>query len=60
MSSWMIALFLAIGVTAWSYNKLANTNGNYNPKGNLGMALLAGGIIFFVMFSLLTLVLDFD
>lgn len=51
---------LAVGVTAWSYNKLAHANGNYNSKGNLGMAAAAGAVVFFVLFTLMTIVLDFN
>jgi hypothetical protein len=56
----MISLMLAVGVSAWAYNKLAHANGNYNPKSNLGMAALAGAFVFFVMFTLMTMVLDFE
>lgn len=60
MPSWLIALFFSVGVTAWSYNKLAHHNGNANPRSNLITALVFGAIIFFIVFTLLNMVLNFD
>jgi hypothetical protein len=59
MPSWLISLILAIGVTAWAYNKLARTNGNASPGSNFALAAVGGAVIFFIMFSLLKLVLGF-
>lgn len=60
MPSWLVALFLSIGATAWIYNKLARANGNANPQSNLIMALIAGAIIWLVMFTLMRMILNFD
>jgi hypothetical protein len=60
MPSWVIALLLSIGVTAWSYNKLAHVNGNANPRNNLFLALFFGGIVFFIVFTFLNMILNFD
>lgn len=58
MPSWIISLILAVGATAWSYNKLARTNGNANPMGNFWIASIVGVVVFLVMFSLMAMVLD--
>lgn len=59
MPSWLLALLLAIGVTTWSYNKLARLNGNASPKSNAMLAGAAGLVIFLIVLSLLKLVLHF-
>jgi hypothetical protein len=59
MPSWILALILAVGVTAWLYNLLARTNGNANPKGNFIIAAIAGFVLFLVVLSLLKWVLNF-
>ncbi|MDB5181997.1 MAG: hypothetical protein JWP13_760 [Candidatus Saccharibacteria bacterium] len=59
MPTWLLSLILAVGVTAWSYNKLARANGNASPQSNFALAALAGAIMFLVIFSLLKLVLGF-
>lgn len=59
MPSWLLSLILAVGVTTWSYNKLARANGNASPQSNFMLAALGGFVVFLVVFSLLKLVLDF-
>jgi hypothetical protein len=59
MPSWIIALVLGIGVTAWAYSKLARSNGNASPQSNMIIAAIAGFVIFLIMLSLLKLVLNF-
>jgi hypothetical protein len=59
MPSWLLSLFLAVGVTAWAYNKLAKSNGNASPQSNFMMAAGGGFVVFVVIFSLLELVLGF-
>jgi hypothetical protein len=59
MPSWIVALVLAIGVTAYVYNLLAKTNGNASPQSNLAIAGVAGFIVFLVMLSLMKMVLNF-
>jgi uncharacterized membrane protein YidH (DUF202 family) len=59
MPSWLLSLLLAIGVTAWAYNKLARANGNASPKSNFMVAAAGGAVVFFVVFTLLKLVLGF-
>jgi hypothetical protein len=59
MPAWIVALVLAIGVTAWVYNMLAKTNGNASPQSNMAVAGVAGFIIFLVMLSLMKMVLNF-
>lgn len=57
MPSWIIALLLSLGVTAWAYNKLAKLNGNASPQSNLMIAGAGGVIVFIVMITLLKVVL---
>lgn len=59
MPSWLLSLIFAIGVTAWAYNKLARANGNASPQSNMILALVGGGVVFLVVFSLMELVLNF-
>jgi hypothetical protein len=59
MPSWLLSLILAVGVTAWAYNKLAHANGNASPQSNFMLAAIGGVVVFLVIFSLLKLVLGF-
>jgi len=59
MPGWIVALILAIGATAWLYNKLAQTNGNADPKSNFIIAGIAGFVIFLVMLSVMKFVFNF-
>lgn len=59
MGPGLIALFCGIGVAAWAYVKLAKLNGNANPASNMVIAGVGGVAIFFVLFTLLKMVLHF-
>lgn len=52
MSSGLFALFFAIGVGAWIYNKTAQRTGN-NTKTSLTTAGVVGLIAFIVFFTIL-------
>ena len=46
MSSFLIGLFVAIGVGGWTYSKLQRSTGGADIKTTLTMSAIAGGLSF--------------
>lgn len=46
MSSYLIGLFVALGVGGWTYSKLQRSTGGADPKTTLTMSAIAAGISF--------------
>lgn len=57
MSSFFIALIFSIGVSGWLYGKLARSLGSDNDSKAIVAMAFVGLIVFFVVFSLMELVL---
>jgi hypothetical protein len=52
MSNGLIAFFVAVGVSIWTYNKFYKTTGGYSQKA-LGGAAVAGILAFIIFLTLL-------
>ena len=55
MSNGIVSLFFALGSGAWVYNKFMRYNGN-NTKQAAIATVVAAGVVFFIVFSLLSLI----
>jgi hypothetical protein len=60
MPLWTVTLVLSIAATIWLYTRIAETNGNADPKKNIMSAGLAGIGIFIVIMVLIKFVLNWD
>jgi hypothetical protein len=58
MAGYMIALLVALGGGAWSYNKIQRTTGGGNIKLSLTMGAVAGAILFLFILILLSFMPD--
>ncbi|MGZ6005239.1 MAG: hypothetical protein ACXWLH_03735 [Candidatus Saccharimonadales bacterium] len=57
MSTFMISLLIAVGSTAWIYNKFAKRTGGGNLKPAVIGAAVTGVILFIIVFLTLSAVL---
>jgi hypothetical protein len=57
MSAAVISLLFALGASTWVYTKFQSRGGNENTKQSVVAAAVSGLIIFFVLWSILSLVL---
>jgi hypothetical protein len=55
MGPGIISLFFSIGASTWLYAKLQRSSGN-NTKQSAIATAIAGLVMFFVLFSILTLI----
>jgi len=55
MGPGLISFFFSVGATTWLYTKLQRNSGN-NTKQSVIAASIAGVVMFFVVFSILSLI----
>ena len=53
MTAWVVALFFAAGVAAWTYSQIVRRSGVNNPRTSLPATAAVGIIAFIVFFTIL-------